>query len=409
METISKGIKNRIVDMLQEMTGQRLYLIAFALFISEQTLGTTMWELPWQPMLLIRYAGVALVLVKIVYYDDHSILGILLFAAFIIIGILVKLKSGEISTLFYLIFLYGARKVDFEKLLKVWFICSVTIVGLTILGSYMETVIDLKYHESGYMRTGDEEENIIRHTLGIIYPTDLSAHLMGLMMVLMYLCREKIKVWHCIIGLGFTYWLYKTTYARNNAACMILICVGYMVIISYYHLRSGLNAKYSERRSIPSVLFYSMPVCAILSFLMYYRYNPEKETETIIDKLFATRLPLGKKGLELYPPNLFGHYVVMQGGGYSTKIDLDNYFFLDCSYLYTGLRVGMLFLLIIIIASIVSCYKHKRDPLFVLSIIVISIFGIAEHHIDALEYTPFLLAAAASVSEEPLRLKRTSP
>ncbi len=394
------GIRDELMCILREMTGERLYLIAFAIFIAEQSLESTMWELPYRPMQLIRYTGILLLLIKLICYDSHRLWESLLFAFFIITGVLIKLKSGETSAFFYLLFLYGARGVKFEKILKVWFICSGIVVGLTVIGSYMETVIDLVYHVEGYMRTADESEEVARHSLGIIYPTDLSAHFMGLMMAAMYLYRRRIKIWHCLIGLGFIYWLYRMTYARNNAICMIMLCVGYIAILAYMHLRSGINKKYSKKRSIPALFFYTMPVCAVISFAMNHFYDPEKES--LINKWFATRLPLGKKGLELYPPNLFGQHVIMQGGGRSTDIKYDKYFFLDCSYLYTGLRVGMVFLMIIIVASIIACYKHKRDAFFVLSIAVISIFGIAEHHIDALEYTPFLLAAAAVADEADL-------
>ena len=409
MDITAGKTTSRLQTFIREMTGERLYLAALLLYITEQSLQTTMWELPWQPLVLIRYAAVLLVAVKILFYDDHSIMDILLLGGFIITGVMIKRASNEMLPLFYLLFLYGARKVDFNKILKIWLICSVTVVGLTIIGAYGETVIDLAYKFTGYLRIANEDEKIIRHSMGIIFPTDFSAHLFGIMMVSMYLLKDRIRIWHCILALVFTYWVYHISYARNNAICMSLLCLGYMGVIICRYFRSPLDRKYVPDRGVPAPFLFAMPICALVSFAMDSRYDEEKHGGlwTLLNKWLSTRLSLGKKGLTLYPPNLFGHYIEMQGAGKTTNYDYSKYFFLDCSYLYTGLRTGMVFLFIILASSVAACYRRRRDPFFILSVMAISLFGIAEHHIDALEYMPMLLGTFAAVGETVSSLERS--
>jgi len=136
---------------------------------------------------------------------------------------------------------------------------------------------------------------------------------------------------------------------------------------------------------------YALLLAAILSIAATYLYSPESQILAFVNKLFTSRLNLGKEGMNSYGISLFGRVVEMNGFGGST-IAPDNYFFIDCSYVHILLRFGIAFTFILVFSYTYMCMKYKKDIYFLFAIALVAINCIIAHHLIEVSYNPFAYA-----------------
>ena len=86
----------------------------------------------------------------------------------------------------------------------------------------------------------------------------------------------------------------------------------------------------------------------------------------------------------------------MYGNGGSVEW-IEDYFFLDCSYVNILLTWGLILFLSVMILFIYSCTKNRKDLYFQYAIAAIAVNSMIAHHLMDVAYNPFVLAIAAGV------------
>lgn len=380
-------LRNINVDV--EKILENIYLIFFAVFIMQQFLYTTMFQITWPEHMYEDMKAVLLVVILLRYlvmekndWKDYVLIAI------IGLGFIISWNHNgynEIYNCFLLII--GAKGIDFRKICKVFLVVIGALLLLTFAAALTGHVENLVYHQEGRR---------VRMAFGVNYPTDFSAYVFYLSAVYCYLRREKIKYVEIAILVGLSAFVYLFCEARLNTICILLLAVGilYFKVQSNRSLRKGRT--YQMHGGLSMLLAVIPTLCAGGVLAASWLYSEENPLLSIINRLLNNRLYFGKKGLDVYGLSILGRYIPMKGNGGTTK-DVIHYFFLDSSYMYVLLQYGaVVFGIILLIFCIMNFRaRARRDWAFLIIVAVIAIQCIVEHHMMAVQYDPFLFALLA--------------
>lgn len=381
--------------LLDQTNGEQMYLLALTIFLLSESLGTTMFSVPGSVYLLSKMLALGILGLKMALYGRYRITKLCFIVGMLLEVVMVYSSSTYQDPLMWMAFAVAASAVDFEKILKVYVVVTFTVLMAAVLASGLGVIPNLQYQS--------EEGRGIRNSFGSAYPTDFAAHIFFLMITVLYLSRRKFCWCYsfvCLVVAGMVYCFCNT---RLDSICMILAALGYAVL--YWHQRSPklLKRKYQPVDSISRYGIYSMPVAAIIMFLLSGFYTSENKILDMLNNWMSNRLSLGKRGLTEYPVTLFGQWVYMLGNGRTEKLpSAGKYFFIDCSYLYVFMRYGLIFLLIVLTVYVICCKKYRMNQYFVFTIALIALNCMIAHHLIDLAYNPFALALLADDNSFPL-------
>lgn len=399
-----KDLYERLVDFTIHLSGEQLYLWAYAVLVMGYALSSTMFSIPSVVGLLCKYIPMLVFAVKIMLYDHLKGKELILYALLLGIGLACIISSGTKEVLIWILTLIAAKGVNFEKLLKVWLIVIVVVVGLTVIGSFIGVVINLKYVKdySGmkYSDVGSEIYSGTRNSFGIKFPTDFAAYIFNIMIVSFYLVRKKIKIWMPAAALLASFILYRYTHTRLDTACCIVLCVGYFIYAFIKNNRSYVRQKFYVRRSVPRILCFSMPVMAALMTVFTYSYDYDKKWLGEINAMLSNRLIIAQDTLKTNGISYFGKFVKLIGFGGTTHQPVKQYNFIDCSYLNILLLYGIVVYIFVIIVGVAVNIKYIDDICFIFSIAMIAANAAVAHHLMAINYTAMLFALFAEKEKE---------
>lgn len=195
----------------------------------------------------------------------------------------------------------------------------------------------------------------IKNSLGFIHPNTLGITLLIINLLLVYLYREKLKVWH-VLGINFiNLYFYHFSGARTSMALIILTYIMWALF------------KYSTVRLLTPgklVLAYSI----LILFLFFFSYYSSMSSSLFVTKTFLShldelltgRLTLGNMFIQEYGINLVGHQVSFSSLDnliYSTG---NNYRILDNSYLKLLINYGLIVSISYIFLNIATVYKSIK-------------------------------------------------
>lgn len=372
-----KSIAERII---QEISGEKLFLFAFCIYLTAETLTTTMFPVPWNVIKLGRTMALALIIVKIIGFDCLEFRRLLWIALLLASALAVKVFAGYWEPFRWVLLLAGAHEVSFHKILRSYLVISLSVLLYAFTGSLLGIIVNLQY---------DAGARGVRNSFGIIYPTDFAAHVFFLLLVFLYIKRDKVKTSVYICFLAIAGLIFYFCSARLDSLCICLLTLSHMWL--------GKQTRRKKDSLFPFAV-YSMPVLMSVMWLLTILFAQGGTFITEIDQLLSSRLYMQEKGFSEYGVRLFGQFIRMAGNGGSVTLPAD-YFFIDCSYFYILLQYGIFFLLSVFAVYIVICKKQKQDAYFVLAILLLSVNCVISHHLLEVAYNPFALALFARTAD----------
>jgi len=371
-----------------QQLSEQLFLLGFIAYLGANVWTTTMFPFSGTVSKCLKLVYLSLAGIKVIVYDRYQLKAFLVLLLCGISTVLVLISSGYNIPFLWLLLIVGSKDVSFEKILKVYLIVTGGIVLLAFCSSLLGVIENLQYS------IGNGK---VRNSFGILYTTDFAAHIFYLLIVYFYLKGEKLCPIHYMGGILTAALVYKFCEARVDTICIILTMVlfgtGNLIMHSP---NSGVRVRELWRRLWKVLGPYVVLIFATISILMTALYNKESTFWKMVDdKLFHSRLTLGKEGMEEYGFSLFGKYVEMNGGGGTTK-SIQNYFFLDCSYVNMLLRFGIVILLVLLGIHVYCCMKNRHDLYFLYAIALIGLNSVIAHHMIEVEYSPFMLAVLST-------------
>ena len=246
-----------------------------------------------------------------------------------------------------------------------------------------------------YVREGGSR---IRNSFGIVYPTDFAAHILFMMFAYGYLRSEKLQIVEYLIGLTIVGCVYYFCDARNNVLGMLLFIIGFVLINICERLYLGKATWEKTKKILSGLCCVSMIVFMSVMILLTMLYSESNAIWMLFPQTVRSRLIMGQEGVLKYGIHLLGQKIPMVGAGGSTSWP-ENYFFLDCSYVYILLCYGLLMLILVLLIYFLISMKNKSDLYLLYVIGVIAFVCMFEHHLTDLGYNPFTLALFATINK----------
>lgn len=381
---------------------EQIYLLLFCVLIAYHFFLTTMFSIEW-PSVIKFYLNSLIVLVLVLKtgIDDKYNIQEILIVAVLGAAFLFSWKHNENEEIFLcMLVIWGARKINFEKILKVFFLVISVLLFFTVICSLTGQVENLIYYQG---------ERRARMAFGVCYPTDFSAYVFYLSVVYCYLRKEKLRYLETIGVAALGIFVYYFCDARMNTICLLMTAILFSYLIFRRRRQRKKGTKYEMQKALAIILALSPTLCAMGMILLSMFYSSQNRLFSILNGILNNRIYYSHKGMELYGIPLWGQYIPMRGNGGTTEA-VNNYFFLDSSYIYILLQFGVLTLVTILMCWCIISFKavrHKNWELL-LVVVLIAVQCLVEHHMMAIVYNPFFMAILADWTAEKSKGRKHS-
>lgn len=379
--------------MTTSLNGQLMYLGTLSFYLFFSFLRNTTFDpyLGSRVFNVASYITVLLLITKFCFFDLRKIskLNLTFTLVLFLIVLIVWRKSNSNLILVETTFILSARNVSFNEIVKRYFYVVLVLLILVILFSLLGVIKNLIFVVHG---------RAVRYSLGIIYPTDLAAHILYLLLAHAYLNFSKLN-WRYYCGyLVIAYLVKMVTDARLSVVCIVIMIP---ILIT-----AKLAQKNKDSLSYHLLITYWMyiPLLGFTIFAGTYFFDAQNKIYFKIDRLLSGRLGYGHLAMDLYPVTLWGQKIVEHGLGGSSGLQIFHrnnagYFFIDSSYLRLIMIYGIVTALIYILIMAFVSIKGVKLQVYQLTaaMLVVTLSCLVEQHLLELSFNPFLLALLANV------------
>lgn len=371
---------------------EALYLLAFSCYVIFFYLQSTTFTMNVPGVLYSIVRGVLLftALTRIVLFRNEIKAPVAVaLAAFTGLGIFYFVSRGDFMVLDAALITAGALNVSFKRIGVLYVFISTFISLLALVCSQTGIIPDYTFS------TNYGEEERIRHSLGIIYPTDCFAHIFYLVTTY-FLIRWKRITYPEIIGAGVLFGVvYYFTSARADmiGAALILVLVLILKLTGFKKITLP-----DKLKKVFSIAF--MPLCAAVILVVTSLYDPLNAYLNRLDAMMSYRLSLGKTGLELYGYKLLGATNFAENGNANGGVRNYSYIFYDSAYIKYLFKYGIVMLLVLFLVYALIGLRLNASKMFYAMVFigVITLSFIIEHHMLELSYNITLLVLTADIS-----------
>lgn len=376
-----------------EKIGEILYFCSFIPLVAILILDTTTFPFVDNKIYniisyLVMVLACVLSIVKCLLFDkDRSLrTRVLVSLSCILIAFQGTIIVNNFNLFFMSVVCFAAHKINALKILKVYLAVSAFIVILSTLLAKCGVILNLVYYEHGMYRYG----------LGNIYCTDYGARFFFLVLITLCVFRQSIKIIHIIGIFLVSVLVFTQTCARLDCGCILLSLILFTIDM-YINKKGKTDIKRLWESVCQKTAIISMPVAAIIMFFLSLFYSPASPVMCFLNNVLNGRLYFGHNGFSEFGITLFGQDVVFYGipGAHD-----DVYNFIDCSYLNTLFRFGLIVTLAVIIAYVFMARKYRKNTFILLAICLVSLNCMIAHHIIELAYNPLLILLFADCSDK---------
>lgn len=278
------------------------------------------------------------------------------------------------------IFIYSARNMEVNKILRISYIISLVMLVFIILSSYLGIIQNYIYYSA--LRE--------RQYLGFRYALYPSSILCNIIFLKIYLEKENISWLSLICLLVGNYVLFQYTDSR------LTFMLGTVLIVF-----SAIMKKSQKFREIllNRTFIWSFLVLALLSIYATINYDYLSDWQSDLNEALGGRLSLGNSTLKFYGYGLFGKTLSLSGNGLDENgmLNTSTYDYVDNLYVLLLLRAGIIFLFIFLVAMTIIMKKIyiQKDSYLYIIFILLAFHGIIDDLIMLPQYNSFWFVVAA--------------
>ena len=278
------------------------------------------------------------------------------------------------------IFIYSARNMEVNKILRISYVISVFMLVFIILSSYLGIIQNYIYYSA--LRE--------RQYLGFRYALYPSSILCNIIFLKVYLEKENISWLSLICLLVANYVLFQYTDSR------LTFILGVALIVF-----STIMKKSQKFREIllNRTFIWSFLVLALLSIYATINYDYLSDWQSDLNEALGGRLSLGNSTLKFYGYGLFGKTLSLSGNGLDENgmLNTSTYDYVDNLYVLLLLRAGIIFLFIFLVVMTIIMKKIyiQKDSYLYIIFILLAFHGIIDDLIMLPQYNSFWFVVVA--------------
>ena len=354
-----------------------LFFTAYILYLFINILGTSFYAKYFvNSIKIVMLLCVALLFLKEIIKNKITYKEIFLFII-CVFGIFLMRKNYSGGALFPLFFfIYSARNIKLEKIMKITYIVSGILLIIIILSSKIGIIPNYISNSGGR----------IREYLGFTYALYPSMLLFNITACFVYYKKDKIKLFDIVVFGVLNLMMYKYTDSRLSCVLALFIMIIAFVLPKNRILKS---------KMLTSILLLIYFVCFSFSYVLTMNYDDSKTFYRDIDKMLGYRLYWGNNYVKNNKISLFGDGGNFVGAGLNydgTKTNED-YNYVDCFYINVMMKYVIIFITfyILLYSYIMFLCRKNKDYLLLYILAVFAIHGLIDDLMINLYYNAFWL------------------
>lgn len=372
------------IDLKSKLAGDKLFFISYGLFLITSILSTSFFYKYFmgRPYMWLQIIGVVLlaayeyVNVGLKHQDWK---GLIVCAALFLISFRVSPASTQRQTVLMFAYIYCARNIPFAKIARFTLDVSIVVVSLVVTASQFGLVENITAFKSGR----------VREYLGFRYALYLPGLLLNMTALWIYLKKDTVTVWGCLVWAAVNWVVYYQTDSRISFA----IAEGLLAAALFMRFLPKVTDKLKPLWWLAAASFV---LCAAFSLIMTAEYDSSLPWMRKLNTILESRLRLGHVSLLENGYYFFGQKIEWLGNGLDGfgNSAVGTYSYVDCLYVKVLQRYGILFLIAMgVLTSWAMIRLYKRREYHILLICAtVAVHSVLDDLSFTLHYNTFWVA-----------------
>lgn len=383
--------KNFLKLILPSINSKNIfYFIGLVSFMIAYLSGETYWEILNDSKSLFIYTAIITLSFHLLNVLKHytKVVEMFFLMSMFLLSLIVGIKIQNIFLVLnsYLL-IFGAKKINFEDIVKVYFIVGIMFWTITVLGSFGGLVKSVK--DDVGMRDVIFNTTKERWCCGYRWSTNMANHLFYILLAYFYIMRGILNRVEIIMYLFLVLFVLYMSDVKLSAACIILLLFASFYIKLKNRKKHGIN-----KSPLLSILIYIIPFSFLFVYLATVFYDSGNDNWMMANIFLGGRLSISQDMLNKEGISIFGQYFKMYS---SVRSDGSYYNYIDSSFLQLIIIYGLFYSFVIALGYIFICKRAvlNGDIVLLLSVSVGAVSGIVCQHFIQLYMNPFFLALFA--------------
>ena len=369
------------LDLKSKLAGDRLYFISYGLFLITSLLSTSffykyfmgrnyMWLQMIGVMLLAAYEVFSVSLKR------QKWLSMAVCMAMFLISFRVSPACTQRQTVLMFAYIYCARDIPFAKIARFSLNVTIAVVVTVVACSQFGVIENITAFKSGR----------VREYLGFRYALYLPGLMLNMTALWVWLKKDKVTVWGCLIWAVANWAVYYQTDSRISFA------------IAEALLAAALFMRYCPKvtgklKPLWWLAVASFVICAVGSLILTAEYDSSVPWMRKLNTMLESRLRLGHVSLLENKFYHFGQRITWLGNGldgFGNSV-VGTYTYVDCLYVKILQRYGSVFLLALIVLSTWSMVRlyQRKEYLILLICATVAVHSVLDDLAFTLHYNTF--------------------
>lgn len=327
-------------------------------------------------MLLVSFVWMCICLLgKVVFLDSFTAVEWFTFIIFISVTAVACVTPRNFQLFIFVLSILASKGVKPRPLVWGYMLIGIGLLLIILYCAKIGVIPDLTYLRDAK----------IRHSFGIVYPTDFASRIFYFCCGYIYLRNNKKgKIFDFLLLLLVAFWVYQTTDARLNSGLIVLLAVSYLFLNKVSKVILKIN-------------FLIPLICDVFVIWGSLFFNPNNRVMSALNGLLSGRFSIVNTIYHQYGLHFLGQKIIetgLGGAGASTLRSIYGYTYIDSVYMRILLIFGLL-VTVIIIPLLMYLLKRVLNPTLGIILMCIMLSGIVEQHFIDISYNIFFIVAAA--------------
>jgi hypothetical protein len=281
-------------------------------------------------------------------------------------GFLIYKATGHTLQFKILLMLIAMSDTDYDTHLKDLFVVNILFMFAVIMLFHFGVISEA---------TATRPDGLIRHSLGYIYPLDFHAHLVSIVLMYLYFRKDKFGIIDLALINAANFVMYKVTDSRTD---MLVIILGSVILF----IMNKVNTDKLINRFTEGLAVIYTACIGIIPFILTKIYDPANSFMSRLNRILSDRLTVQQRVVSETGIPMFGRFMIWNGNGGEGVVHVEEYNWIDSSFLRDSIDYGWVFVVLMLIAFILL-YHHLFEKKNKEGILVITLFllnALLEHN-----------------------------
>lgn len=361
--------------------GEILFFVAYIMYFAFSAFAVTKVITLTPISGILKYLQILAAVIaffKIISEEQHDRKSMVIYLIVFVILLCSGINSGDIDMLISICFMIAMKDISYKNILKISTMIQVSIMIITALAIWNGAIENETLGNFVWQETVVGDSEGVRFNLGYVHPNTISS--IVLFTTLMYMCiRKKCSVIEFVLCFLINYIVYQNTGSRTNLIMLVIF-----IPLMFWFLNKKRIQQYWK-----VLLVISPTVIAAIAMFMQIFYDETNEVFLELNEVLSSRLSLGHQAFLDYGITPFGQKITWVGE-YIPELQ---YNYVDCSYMRFCLDSGIIFLILVLLASVLTMYRliKSNERGLCIAFLAVLVHGMIEPTMFSIAIQPFYL------------------